>query len=224
MHGDMAKRSGRNGSEPQNAILDMAAGIDNPAIFYMKSKRTKVMSEDRLAKIEADIRELKDIREIKDVFFNFHYACTGGFTGKQAGRMEALDCLTDDATIEVLGLHEPGKGPRGREQVKEYWDYYYGDAGPLPYVFQTSVNEKVELSGDTAVGYSNMLMIVAFREGKPLMGLSQRVNDYVRTDTGWKIKKTTMVGGFTTHLDGIEGALNKLPPAEERQPWTYRAA
>ena len=180
------------------------------------------MTEDRMAALEARLRELEDVREIGDLFFNFHYACTGGFVGKQAGRMEALDCLTDDATIEVLGLHEPGKGPRGREQVKEYWDFYYGDAGPLPFVFQTSVNEKVELSGDTAVGYSNMLMMVGFREGKPLMGLSQRVNDYVRTDSGWKIKKTTMVGGFTIQTGELEGALNTLPEAEQRQPWTHK--
>lgn len=179
------------------------------------------MSEDRLASLEARLRELEDVREIGDLFFNFHYACTGGFVGKQAGRMEALDCLTDDATIEVLGLHEPGKGPCGRQQVKEYWDYYYGDAGPLPFVFQTSVNEKVEVNGDTAVGYSNMLMMVGFREGKPLMGLSQRVNDYVRTGSGWKIRKTTMVGGFTTEIDKLGGSLNALPPPESRKPWTY---
>ncbi|AIT80031.1 nuclear transport factor 2 family protein [Novosphingobium pentaromativorans] len=172
--------------------------------------------------LEQRVKELEDVREIKDTFFKFHYACTGGFVGKQAGRMEALDYLTDDATIEVLGLHEPGKGPRGRQEVKEYWDFYYGDAGPLPFVFQTSVNEKVDLDGDTAVGYSNMLMLVGFREDKPMLGLSQRVNDYVRTDDGWKIKKTTMVGGFTVRTDDLEGALNELPPAEDRTPWTYK--
>ena len=180
------------------------------------------MSDDRIAALEARVRELEDVRAIKDLFFNFHYACTGGFTGKQAGRMEALDFLTDDATIEVLGLHEPGKGPRGRKEYTEYWDYYYGDAGPLPFVFQTSVNEKVVLDGDAAVGYSNMLMMVGFREGKPLMGLSQRINDYVRTGDGWKIRKTTMVGGFTTEIERLDGALNQLPAPEDRTPWTYK--
>lgn len=172
--------------------------------------------------LEERVQELEDKQAIKDCFFNFHYACTGGFTGKQAGRMEALDYLTDDATIEVLGLHEPGKGPRGRQQVKEYWDFYYGDAGPLPFVFQTSVNEKIEIDGDTAVEWSNMLMMVGFRDDKPLMGLSQRINDYVRTADGWKIKKTTMVGGFTTTIETLDGALNQLPAPEARTPWTYK--
>ena len=180
------------------------------------------MSEDRIEALEARVRELEDVRTIQDLFFNFHYACTGGFVGKQAGRMEALDYLTDDATIEVLGLHEPGKGPRGRKEFTEYWDYYYGDAGPLPFVFQTSVNEKVVLKGDEAVGYSNMLMMVGFREGKPLMGLSQRINEYVRTDADWKIRKTTMVGGFTTEIERLDGALNPLPAADTRTPWTYQ--
>ena len=172
--------------------------------------------------LEERVQELEDKQAIKDCFFNFHYACTGGFAGKQAGRMEALDYLTDDATIEVLGLHEPGKGPRGRKEFTEYWDFYYGDAGPLPFVFQTSVNEKIEIDGDTAIEWSNMLMMVGFRDDKPLMGLSQRVNDYVRIDGEWKIKKTTMVGGFTVTTEPLEGALNTLPAPEARTPWTYK--
>lgn len=179
------------------------------------------MSEKTIEQLEKRLQELEDARDIKDCFSKFHYACTGGFNGKQAGRMEALDYLTDDATIEVQGLHEPGKGPRGRKAFTEYWDYYYGDAGPLPYVFQTSVNDRIEIDGDTAVEYSNMLMIVEFRGNKPILGLSQRVNDYVRTDSGWKISKTTMVGGYTTTLNDINGNLNELPPMEARTPWSY---
>ena len=71
------------------------------------------MSDPKLTQLEARVRELEDVREINDVFFKWHYECTGGFNGKQAGRMEALECLTEDATIEIQGLHEPGKGPRG---------------------------------------------------------------------------------------------------------------
>ena len=79
-----------------------------------------MMSDDRLAALEARVQELEDVRQITDAARKFNWECCGGFNGVQAGRMEALDNLADDATIEVKGLHEPGKGPKGREQYTEY--------------------------------------------------------------------------------------------------------
>lgn len=113
--------------------------------------------------LAARIKRIEDIAQIKDVWFKWHDECTGGFNGKQAGRMEALECLTEDATIEIEGIHEPGKGPTGREEYTEFRDYCYGDAGPLPYVFQTSVADKVELNGDTAIHCSDMRIILKTR-------------------------------------------------------------
>jgi hypothetical protein len=177
------------------------------------------MIDARYAALEARVRELEDIREINEVFFKWHFECTGGFNGKQAGRMEALECLSEDATIEVQGMHEPGKGPRGREQYTEFWKYYYGDGGPLPYVFQTSAGDKVRLNGDTAVQWSNMLVIAQLRGSEPFIGLSQRVNDFVRTPQGWRIKKTTIGGGYHVDIGQLKGDLNKLPAAEPRTEW-----
>jgi hypothetical protein len=180
------------------------------------------MTDEKLAELEARVRKLEDVREINDVFFKWHYECTGGFNGKQAGRMESLECLTEDGTIEVNSLHEPGKGPKGRAQYTEFWDYFYGDAGPLPYVFQNSVAERVTLNGDTAVQESNQLGIFQNRGSKPRIGLSQRVNYFTRTPDGWRINKTTIQGGFSIYADELHGNLNPLPPAEPRTPWTYK--
>ncbi len=189
------------------------------------------MSDDRLAALEAQVadqekrlRELQDVREINDCFRRFHWNCTGGFGGLQAGRMECLDELSDDATFEVKGLHEPGKGPKGREQYTDYWDYFYGDAGPLPYVFQTVVSEYVVVNGDEATGKAVQLGMFEFRGAKPSVGLSLRTNTYVRTAKGWKIRKTTIDGGFGFKADQFVGGsspLNELPPMDDRKPWTF---
>ncbi len=198
------------------------------------------MDTDRLAKLEAlvaeqqaelseqraRLREIEDVREITDCFRKFHWACCGGFNGAQAGRMEALDQLTDDATIEVKGLHEPGKGPTGREQYIAYWEYYYGDAGPLPRVLQTAVSEWVEIDGDAATGYSVMFaMLEARASTSPWMMLALRVNHYVRTDKGWKIKSTNIDGGFEVEIGALRGGhasvLNDLPPPDDRQEWKW---
>jgi hypothetical protein len=182
---------------------------------------------DSTAALEARIRELEDVRAITDLFFKWHFECTGGFNGKQAGRMAALECLSEDATIEVHGLHQPGKGPKGREQYTEFWDFFYGDEGPLPYVFQTSVADKVVVTGDTAVHKTNMLGIFQARGpnglAKATIGLSQRTNDCIRTPDGWRIRKTTVEGGFSIQADELHGALNKLPEImAARTPWSYK--
>jgi hypothetical protein len=181
--------------------------------------------------LEARVQELEDIREINEVFFKWHDDFTGGFNGLQAGRLEALECLTDDATIEIEGLHKPGEGPRGRDEIYEYCGYYEGDAGPLPYVFQVAVAEKVEVDGDTAVQTSIQLGIFGFRgedettgqrAGEAAtIGLYRRVNNFVRTPNGWKINKSTQQGGLTAPLPTLLGNLNVLPPAEDRKQWSF---
>jgi hypothetical protein len=173
------------------------------------------MSDSKLTELDARIRALEDVREINDAFFHWHYECTGGFNGKQAGRPGALDVLTDDAMIDAhpAGL---GKGPKGRAQCVEFWDYFYGDAGPLPYVFQTSVAERVTVDGDTAVQQSNMLGIFQSRGAPPRISLSQRTNNFVRTPEGWRIKYTNIQGGFSLPGDQLHGNLNPLPAQEPR--------
>jgi SnoaL-like domain len=175
----------------------------------------------RVKELEARLRELEDIREINEVFRRWHFACTGGFNGIQAGRMEALDVLTEDATIEIQALHEPGRGPKGRDEYTRYWDFYFGDAGPLPYVFQTSLDQRVEIDGDTAVQYSNQLGIFQARNSGPMLSLSRRINYLRRTPEGWRIYKTTGDSAFSTPIEELKGPLNALPPQEDRIPWTY---
>jgi hypothetical protein len=179
------------------------------------------MTESAQASLEAQLKELQDVREINALFDRWHYVCTGGFAGKQAGRMEALECLTEDATIELHGMHEPGKGPKGREQYSRFWAYFVGDDGPLPYVFQTMVGAQVAVNGDRATQQHNMLGIFQLRGAKATMGLSQRYNDLVRTPEGWRICKTTVTGGMSFEVDNLKGALNTLAPLQARTPWTY---
>lgn len=177
--------------------------------------------EARIAQLESRVRELEDIRQINEVFRQWHHACTGGFNGIQAGRMEALDVLTEDATIEIQALHEPGKGPKGREEYTKYWDFYFGDAGPLPYVFQTSLDQKIRVDGDTAVQDSNQLGIFQPRNSPPRLSLSRRTNWLVRTPEGWKIQKTYGDSAFASTLADLLGPLNSLPEYEPREQWTH---
>ena len=98
-------------------------------------------------------------------------------------------------------------------------------AGPLPYVFQTSLGKRVEVDGDTAVHRTNMLGLFQHRGAKPTMGLTRRVNYLRREPGGWKITKTTTPppdGGLSFAVEELGGNLNPLPDEmEARTPWTY---
>jgi ketosteroid isomerase-like protein len=160
--------------------------------------------ETRLAALEAEVRELKDVREINDVMRRWHYACTGGFNGHPVHRtQEGLELLTADATIEVQGLHLPGGGPHGEEELMAYFKPYHGDNGLLPMVFQTGVDYGVKVTGDTAVQNSNIIILTKYRDGGNAYSMSRYENLYERTPQGWKIKKIQLEQGFTVPLEQL---------------------
>ena len=171
-----------------------------------------------LADLETRVRALEDVREVNDLLFAWHFAATGGFSGLQSHRPEALDCLTDDALI-AESPDRPGYGPKGREQIAQHWGYFHGDAGPLPHVFHTSVAERVTLDGDTARQVSNMFGLLQLRGGKPVVTISQRNHAFVRTEQGWRMAYRDSAGGFSVLADELHGPLNALPPQEARTPW-----
>lgn len=144
-----------------------------------------------------------------------------GSTGSKPAGWKRWTCSPRTATIEIQALHKPGEGPKGREEYTKYWDFYFGDAGPLPYVFQTSLDQRIEVHGDEAVQYSNQLGIFQARSSEPMLSLSRRVNYLRRTPDGWKIYKTTGDSAFASTLNDLRGPLNPLPEMEARTQWTY---
>lgn len=161
----------------------------------------------RLDALEARVRELEDVRAINDVFRRWHRACTGGFNGIPTHRtLEGIDLLTDDATIEVQGLHEPGTGPTGREALLAYFKPYHGTEGLLPRVFQTGVDYGVVVEGDTATQESNLVILTGYKNGAAAFSMSRYRNTYRRTDEGWKITRIGLEQGFTVPIENLQTA------------------
>ena len=78
-------------------------------------------------------------------------------------------------------IGKPGEGPTGRAELTKYWDYYYGDKGPLSRVFQTSLDQHIEVDSDTATQESNQIIVFEFHGRPPVFGISRRKNHLVRT-------------------------------------------
>jgi hypothetical protein len=71
------------------------------------------MSVDKFSSLKARNRDPEGIRQISGVRSKWRYDRTGGFNGKQAGRMEALERLTEDAALPPRSHAIPG--PTGDE-------------------------------------------------------------------------------------------------------------
>lgn len=179
--------------------------------------------EARLEALEARLRYLEDVREINELMRKWHYACTGGFNGIPTHRTaEAIALFVEDGSIEVQGLNEPGKGPRGRAELLEYYQPFHGPDGVLPHVYQTGIDYGVEVNGDTAVQESNLLCITKYKDGsiKPEWYLGRYRNEYVRTPEGWKFKNLRLEACYTVPADDLKPAeanRGAVPKAVDRQ-------
>lgn len=162
---------------------------------------------DQLATVSARVRELEDVRAILEIYHHWDWSVTGGFNGMQAGDYQSLlaDFDLDSGTIEAQRLYERGAGPTGREAVLEYWDYFYGDNGPVPIDFQTMIDPAVRIDGDTAILECNEILWVQYRgDAAPLFGLVKRYIDFARKPEGWKIVRAELEEGLWTRSGPLD--------------------
>lgn len=116
-----------------------------------KEKRRESLDQAELETMKAHLQELRDIREINDVWFKWHHACTGRLEWQASGRHGSPRMPVGRRHDRDRGPSPAGQGPKGPKECTEFWSFFYGDEGPLPYVFQCSVSERVTVNGDTAV-------------------------------------------------------------------------
>lgn len=162
---------------------------------------------EKLSALKSRVQELEDVREILDIWHHWDWSVTGGFNGIQAGDYQSLlaDFDLESGTIEAQRLYERGAGPTGREEVLQYWDYFYGDHGPVPIDFQTAVDPSVRIDGDTAILECNEILWVQYRGGgEPLFGIVKRYIDFARKTDGWKVVRAELEEGLWTRSGPLD--------------------
>ena len=68
------------------------------------------MLRKEVAELRATVQHLKDVQDINDVFFKWHFECTGGFKGKQAGREELFTLFPYGyvrQVTKIAGMRQP---------------------------------------------------------------------------------------------------------------------
>jgi hypothetical protein len=154
----------------------------------------------RNGELEARVRELEDVRQIADVQRQWDNMCAGGFNGLETHRTEeALHLLTDDATLEVQGMHDRGEGPKGKVDLRRYFDALSGAVALGSHI--TSDN-RIEVHGDVAYQNADCIGMGqgAGPDDPPRLSFVRYSTELVRTPEGWRIRKLIITNGLGTHL------------------------
>jgi len=149
--------------------------------------------------LEARIRKIEDIEEIKQLMSSYTYFLDYGELDK------VLDCFAEDAKMEVgmRGKAEKGKVAlegiyEGKDAIKEL----YRSVLPTKDRFAVShliMNPVVKVEGERAKGTFYLLEPTGVK--RAIWGHGRYDMDYIRVDGKWKISSFRFTWNFSTPYD-----------------------
>jgi len=153
----------------------------------------------RIAALEAMMRRLQDIEEIKQLMWSYTYFLDYGELDK------VMDCFVDDAKLEVgmRGGTEKGKAAlEGRYEGKEAIKWLYSLVQPSKDRFAVShliLNPVVKVEGERAQGTFYLLEPSGIE--RAMWGHGRYDMEYIRVDGKWKISSFRFTWNFMTPYD-----------------------
>ena len=145
--------------------------------------------EERLATLEAQVRQLTDAESIRRLRFRYH-ECVN-----ETKLAEIPDLFTDDGDLDFGYL---GKA-RGKAELKRFFD-----ALPklLSFVKQFIHNHVVEVQGNHGQGFS-YLEAKSVSKGESFLVAARYDDEYEKVNGEWKFKKMHLTPYFTVpHHEG----------------------
>ncbi|MCU1477474.1 MAG: hypothetical protein JWQ64_2167 [Subtercola sp.] len=146
------------------------------------------MSEDnisaRVAKLEARIQELEDLRAIQDLVYRYGYSFDDG-------RMDDfIDCFTEDCVGEYLPFAE---GFNGRDEITRFAEGARGKFPRLTETFHFTVSPVIVLDGDVASSRWHWMNPSSAEEASGEFVSAWQFGIYEmefrREESGWKISR-----------------------------------
>lgn len=162
--------------------------------------------EARLTALEAELRNLRDVEEIKVLKARYWRACDGNIVVGPSHDVEKIvDLYTDNGSFELMRLETPWgiqerRGGVGREELSAHFarlhDWY-------PFIMHFGMAPAIAVDGDRATGHWHFLTAIHVTDdgGDSLWSGGVYDDIYVRTDDGWRIQSTLVTLGFRTSYD-----------------------
>jgi putative polyketide hydroxylase len=140
------------------------------------------------ASLEARIRHLEDIEELRSLTFQYGNTIDRGISGKRPD----IDKLDAVFTADAL-WHYDGASVKGLAAIKEMLADATSGPGLALHGF---VNPRLSVEGDTAKGHW-LLMVSVERNGLSQQDIYTEELDYVRDANGWRIKSIRLFRATT---------------------------
>ena len=157
-----------------------------------------------LTDIDARLRRLEDIEEIRGLRMKYHYFINEGCSERTA------ELYTDDAYVEYEGVVIA----RGRAELSRSIPSL---SRRLTFIKQFIANHMVEVEGDEATGVAYLDARYA-HDGKSIMATARFSEKYRRTADGWRISEMICRTYFNVPIEqgwGGAGLQNFVPLTEE---------
>jgi hypothetical protein len=137
-------------------------------------------ADDRIAVLEARVRELEDVRAIEALAATYHRLCDGGWSVGSHADLDGLVALwTSDGIYSINPQREPC---RGHEAIREQ---FLRLRTSMPWIFHTFANTTVTVDGDSARGEFKGVAYYR-RSGGSHIVVGTYTGEFVRTDDGWR--------------------------------------
>jgi ketosteroid isomerase-like protein len=140
-----------------------------------------------LTQLEARLRKMEDIEEIRTLRMRYHQRMNDG------GFRAAAELYTDDAYVDFQALADA----RGRAAIADLFDRLEKNVTFLKQFISSHI---VTLHGDEASGVSYLDARYA-QEGKSIMAALKYEDKYRRTPEGWKFTEMLVIPYFSVPLD-----------------------
>ena len=152
-----------------------------------------------LQELEARIRVLEDVEEIKKLMWNYTYWLDYGELDK------VIDCFVDDAELDVRTRGEPGKGEallnfacKGKSSIREFYSLVLHEKDRFS-ASHLILNPVVTVEGDKANGIFYLLEPTAIV--RAMWGHGRYDMEYARVGDRWKITFFGFLWNFNTPYD-----------------------
>ncbi len=142
--------------------------------------------ENRVSRLESELLELRDLREIQDLRFRYHIAVNE----RQIEEIPALFCEDGEADFGEMGR------ARGRSEIAAF---YRDVVGGSPFIKQFIHNHRVEISGDEAQGLS-YLEAKTVANGESILVTARFDDVYHRVGGSWYFRVLRLTPFFITPL------------------------
>ena len=142
--------------------------------------------------LEERIQIIEDQQEIAKLKARYVNLNDGGWKGPTHTNPQAVaDMFVEDGVWDG----RPSTGyAQGRAEIKQLFEAF----GAVPFIVHYVTNPIIEVDGDTATGHWHAMVTMTMPGDQALWSLGLYIDEYVRTDEGWKFKSLRFESAATS--------------------------